>query len=639
MRIFLITEACFHTAFLFKNIKEKSSIYEKNDIKLSIIVRNKTNLNEQKLTQIHQELKNKQILNTIEKNKLLNAYNGSISLAEEALITLYGVPDIHSLSLPLFSIEDNLNSPQLLEKLTAISNSEPLSAVIFLDCILKKRWLEIFQNRIVNAHSAILPRARGMYAIEQIAARGDPGIFNKAAGASLHYIDEKVDMGKLIVTQSLENLWELKSIWEVKASSYMLAFDLIVNYLGQSHCFSQHDCRDYNEVIGPEFKVKDFSEIIKQKAVENFEKMYKESQVLLAPNSSLEQLKAILSNPSPNIQAATKTSSPLYAAMLMPLDIKEKLELLIKTGANPNIAVGKYQNTALHLAIINEASQIAIFFIDKCMFYQPKKLDFNIRDFEKKTPLIMAVKTRLVEVGLYLIELNRQQKICVDLNMQDEMGRTALHYAVILGSLQLINALITAGINTDIIDNKNKAAFDYILCDEFIIIETLKAVCIDPKRDEYAISDFVTDEFRQPLYLYENKKIQLIKLCSSKNNVDQFEALLGSKDKFLLNSRSFYKENKLEEITEDAKKYILNLFEKMSGKTLLNKILEEHKLIDKSINANNNKLSCILPGDSPLKKSENPISTVQRTQNKNCQDNLSDKEKNDGDTNIVKFST
>jgi phosphoribosylglycinamide formyltransferase-1 len=273
MKIFLITEVCYHAAYLINMLgKTSDQLAQKNHI-LQIIVRDKNNLNREKLTEIHNQLKAKKELTTDEISALGNAYGGELSQAELALIKMYGVPRSHALSIsPIYSTND-LNSVKTLDWLDAQSRQEQLSAIIFLDCILKPRWLEIFENRIVNAHSAILPRARGMYAIEQMAALSDPEKFTNAAGASIHYIDEKVDVGLLIKVKPLVNIWDFTDIWQIKAASYMAAFELMTAYLNQENPFKLNDGAAYSEEMGPVFKAKEFNDAVKSKAINSFNYM------------------------------------------------------------------------------------------------------------------------------------------------------------------------------------------------------------------------------------------------------------------------------------------------------------------------------------------------------------------------------
>ncbi len=68
--------------------------------------------------------------------------------------------------------------------------------------ILKKDFLERFTNRIINLHISYLPWNRG----------ADPNLWSfledSPKGVSIHYIEEGIDTGKIIVQKSVEHLPE-----------------------------------------------------------------------------------------------------------------------------------------------------------------------------------------------------------------------------------------------------------------------------------------------------------------------------------------------------------------------------------------------------------------------------------------------
>ncbi len=263
LRAYLVTESCFHVAYLVDKLKTSAG-------KINVIIRDKNNLDEEKLSAVHRDLARQTVLSPEELARLEDAYQSKLSRAELALIKMQGVPESNVLSLPGTQRCTNLNAPELLNALELESFKTSLAAGIFLDCILKPRWLEIFEHRIVNAHSAILPRARGMHAIEQIAAIGDPDHLQRCAGGTIHYIDEQVDMGSLISAEPLDHLWQCDDIWQVKAASYLKAFDLLTNYLQKKEAFNRKDSHPYTEAIGPEFKLKDFNQDVAKRAEQSF---------------------------------------------------------------------------------------------------------------------------------------------------------------------------------------------------------------------------------------------------------------------------------------------------------------------------------------------------------------------------------
>jgi phosphoribosylglycinamide formyltransferase 1 len=65
--------------------------------------------------------------------------------------------------------------------------------------LLSPEFVARFRNRIVNVHPALLPSFPGVDAIEQALAHGV-----KVTGVTVHYVDEGVDSGPIIVQRAVE---------------------------------------------------------------------------------------------------------------------------------------------------------------------------------------------------------------------------------------------------------------------------------------------------------------------------------------------------------------------------------------------------------------------------------------------------
>ncbi len=76
--------------------------------------------------------------------------------------------------------------------------------------ILPESFILAFENRIINVHPSLLPKYKGLHAVEQALEAGE-----KEIGATIHYVDTGVDTGKIITQESfsIENL-ELAEIFE-----------------------------------------------------------------------------------------------------------------------------------------------------------------------------------------------------------------------------------------------------------------------------------------------------------------------------------------------------------------------------------------------------------------------------------------
>jgi phosphoribosylglycinamide formyltransferase-1 len=65
--------------------------------------------------------------------------------------------------------------------------------------ILSEELLARFPNRIINVHPALLPAFPGIHAVEQALAYGV-----KVFGVTVHFVDEGVDTGPVILQQAIE---------------------------------------------------------------------------------------------------------------------------------------------------------------------------------------------------------------------------------------------------------------------------------------------------------------------------------------------------------------------------------------------------------------------------------------------------
>jgi formyltetrahydrofolate-dependent phosphoribosylglycinamide formyltransferase len=64
--------------------------------------------------------------------------------------------------------------------------------------LLRPAFLERFAGRVINVHPALLPAFPGAHAIEEALAAGVP-----ETGATVHYVDEGVDSGPVIVQERI----------------------------------------------------------------------------------------------------------------------------------------------------------------------------------------------------------------------------------------------------------------------------------------------------------------------------------------------------------------------------------------------------------------------------------------------------
>jgi phosphoribosylglycinamide formyltransferase-1 len=65
--------------------------------------------------------------------------------------------------------------------------------------LLTPAFLDRFPDRVINVHPALLPSFPGAHAIEDALAAG-----GRETGATVHYVDEGVDTGPVIVQERVE---------------------------------------------------------------------------------------------------------------------------------------------------------------------------------------------------------------------------------------------------------------------------------------------------------------------------------------------------------------------------------------------------------------------------------------------------
>lgn len=146
---------------------------------------------------------------------------------EYAMIENYGVAPYSATGYTkTIFLGDNLNGTYAQEWLKETSKKSPPFLFVSVSQILKPWWIEMTQSQLFNCHTAVLPYARGMYAIENMAILQNIDQFRKSAGITIHYIDKGVDTGAIIKVQRIIDPFQFESIWDLKAYSYFLESNL-----------------------------------------------------------------------------------------------------------------------------------------------------------------------------------------------------------------------------------------------------------------------------------------------------------------------------------------------------------------------------------------------------------------------------
>tara|TARA_B100000287_G_scaffold265864_1_gene250093 strand:- start:406 stop:933 length:528 start_codon:yes stop_codon:yes gene_type:complete len=64
--------------------------------------------------------------------------------------------------------------------------------------IISPKFVESFPNRIINIHPSLLPKYKGLHAIEQALESGDD-----VTGVTVHYVNEEMDGGEIILQRQV----------------------------------------------------------------------------------------------------------------------------------------------------------------------------------------------------------------------------------------------------------------------------------------------------------------------------------------------------------------------------------------------------------------------------------------------------
>ena len=81
-----------------------------------------------------------------------------------------------------------------------IMNAWKVDLIVLAGCmrIITPKLINAFPNRIINLHPSMLPKYKGLHAIERALESGD-----EYTGVSVHYVNEELDGGEVILQQQV----------------------------------------------------------------------------------------------------------------------------------------------------------------------------------------------------------------------------------------------------------------------------------------------------------------------------------------------------------------------------------------------------------------------------------------------------
>ena len=146
--------------------------------------------------------------------------------ASRKMIKLYGVSKFAVTQHPnTIFLGDKVNGSFARYCVKEICRETTPWLVTYLPKILHSWWIEITKSQILNCHSAVLPYARGMHSIENVASKKNIEAFQQAAGITIHYIDAGIDTGSIIRAERVTDPFRFNSIWELKAYLYSIGVE------------------------------------------------------------------------------------------------------------------------------------------------------------------------------------------------------------------------------------------------------------------------------------------------------------------------------------------------------------------------------------------------------------------------------
>ncbi|KAA2254630.1 hypothetical protein F0L68_29815 [Solihabitans fulvus] len=232
-RYFLMTENTFHASYL---VTKWIDTFAGSPGNAGVVLREAPLSAELRRAraEFHRQHQGRRELTSQAWRDLEQLYPG-LSETERAMVAAFGVPAHTVAEEPNTVFIGRKANDASVKEWLADQCSGPVKPFffIFLDRMLAPWWIDLTGSRIINAHSAVLPIARGAHAIEQIAAAQDVKRFSASVGATAHYVDTGVDSGPIVAGARFNDPFQFDSIWDCKAHLFMLAFDVLANVAKQ----------------------------------------------------------------------------------------------------------------------------------------------------------------------------------------------------------------------------------------------------------------------------------------------------------------------------------------------------------------------------------------------------------------------
>lgn len=265
---------------------------------------------------------------------------------------------------------------------------------------------------------------------------------------------------------------------------------------------------------------------------------------------------------------------------------KAAIDMVLTEQALNQQAVFENDNTPVHLAVMQELDDRLDYVVTKAN-QKGINLDLSIKNREGKTPLILAANRRKINTVSSLLKMATRGDNCV--NLQDNNGKTALHYACALGSIDMVKNLVSHGARFDIQDNKGFLPKDEINIDAEQVADILRDAGINPERAENADSNYFLDDchqrFLEILRTQAPKTDHLLLTIPKYKNNDTAKSINTLKHKRLVDPEHMLKRRL--HVRSDNKQLVDSLqqqYNQLSSISITNACLKGHKKVQSLLN-------------------------------------------------------
>lgn len=151
---------------------------------------------------------NLQAIINAEKKGIINS--GKVALVVSSNPNAYAIKRCEAANIPAVVItKKNCGSQESFEdKLIKVLSDNKIDLIVLAGfmCILSERFTKYYENRIINVHPSLIPSfcGKGYYGLKVHESALKKGV--KVTGATVHYVNEIPDGGKIIMQKAVRIL-------------------------------------------------------------------------------------------------------------------------------------------------------------------------------------------------------------------------------------------------------------------------------------------------------------------------------------------------------------------------------------------------------------------------------------------------